>query len=375
MNDTAQELMSIGAFARRVGLTPSALRFYDDCGVLRPAAVDGATGYRSYAPAQEARAVLVRRLREAGLPLTDTAVVLDGAPEEARAVLEEHARRAGETADAARSVIGGILDGLPGAATTTTARVDGAELAGAVRQVASAAATGAAREEFPVLGGILLELGGQEVRLVATDRYRLAVRALWPDAACGPSRRIVVDAHEMREIAAWALRLPEVVIEADEQGARLRGGGEERAVAAAGGTFPDYRLVLDDRPALRHRVITDRSALRTALAESGGTGPVTLRTAGRHLALDCRDAEGAGLPAVCVGEPPCLAFDPELLIAALDAGVGPDVLMEIEAPDRPVVIRSADQGSFTTLAMPVLVPEAARPPAEGKRLALRGRRM
>ncbi|WP_414990657.1 MerR family DNA-binding transcriptional regulator [Aeromicrobium sp.] len=34
------ELIPIGAFARRVGLTTSALRFYDDAGALRPAEVE-----------------------------------------------------------------------------------------------------------------------------------------------------------------------------------------------------------------------------------------------------------------------------------------------------------------------------------------------
>jgi DNA polymerase III sliding clamp (beta) subunit (PCNA family) len=42
-----------------------------------------------------------------------------------------------------------------------------------------------------------------------------------------------------------------------------------------------------------------------------------------------------------------------VLLAALDAGVGPDVLLEVSSPTRPVVVRSADQGSFTTLVMPV----------------------
>ncbi|MEI5136364.1 hypothetical protein RB199_34270 [Streptomyces libani] len=48
-----------------------------------------------------------------------------------------------------------------------------------------------------------------------------------------------------------------------------------------------------------------------------------------------------------------IAFDPAVLVPALEAGVGPDVLLEIAAPDRPVLVRSADQGSFTTLVMPV----------------------
>ncbi|MET9428437.1 MerR family transcriptional regulator [Streptomyces sp. NPDC003036] len=79
--DDNDGLLSIGAFARRVGLAPSALRFYDDCGVLRPARVDEVTGYRFYAPGQEPRAALLRRLREAGVPLTDASLVLDGPPE------------------------------------------------------------------------------------------------------------------------------------------------------------------------------------------------------------------------------------------------------------------------------------------------------
>ncbi|WP_168706496.1 MerR family DNA-binding transcriptional regulator, partial [Gordonia paraffinivorans] len=38
------ELMSIGAFAKVAGLTASALRFYDDAGLLRPEQVDPLTG-------------------------------------------------------------------------------------------------------------------------------------------------------------------------------------------------------------------------------------------------------------------------------------------------------------------------------------------
>src|SRR5690242_18770886 len=45
-------LLTIGAFARRAGLTPKALRLYDETGLLRPAAVDAESGYRFYEPAQ-----------------------------------------------------------------------------------------------------------------------------------------------------------------------------------------------------------------------------------------------------------------------------------------------------------------------------------
>src|SRR5262249_2415089 len=157
MDDT-DALLSIGAFAHRVGLAPSALRFYDDCGVLRPAFVDEATGYRYYHPDQEPRAGLVRRLRKAGLPLTDASVVLDGTRAEARAVLEGHARKAREIAAAAQSAIEDILRDLPAEATpSATARIGGAELSSAVRQVAPAVAPSTVAGKFPILGGVLVE--------------------------------------------------------------------------------------------------------------------------------------------------------------------------------------------------------------------------
>ena len=57
------ELWTIGEFARESGLTPKALRLYDDLGLLRPAEVDPGSGYRRYAPDQLAQSRLVATLR------------------------------------------------------------------------------------------------------------------------------------------------------------------------------------------------------------------------------------------------------------------------------------------------------------------------
>ncbi|MEU0669488.1 MerR family transcriptional regulator [Streptomyces lavendulocolor] len=360
MDETTEALLSIGAFACRVGLAPSALRFYDDCGVLRPAHVDEVTGYRFYEPGQEARAGLVRRLREAGLPLVDALVVLDGDEEEARAVLEEHVRRSRDVAVAAREAAEGILGGSrpaspeAGCGHGARARVGGAEFAGAVRQVAPAVAAGAeAQAAFPVLARVLLELDGPEVRLVATDRFRLAVRTLRAEAAEGGPRQVLVDVGAMRGLAARALREAEVTIEVDQRGVRVRAGDERLAVPVEGGTFPDYRTVLDGLPPAAHRIITGRDGLRAAVTGRCGGPAVALRTGGERLVVSGAGAVDSTLPAICTGPPLDLAFDPAVLLGALDAAVGPDVLLECSAPTDPVVVRSADQGSFTSLVMPV----------------------
>ncbi|OKH91378.1 transcriptional regulator [Streptomyces uncialis] len=339
-------MMSIGVFGRRVGLSAGALRFYDDCGVLRPARVDGDTGYRFYAEGQVERAVRVRRLRAAGVPLAEVTAVLDGDPAGARALLEAHARRMRETAEAAREAVGELLRELPEG--VATARVGGAEFASAVRQVVSATASGAVREEFPVLGCVLVEVDGPEVRLVATDRYRLAVRTLRADADTGGPRGFLVGAEHAGELARWAVRWPEVRVEAGPDGVLLRGPDGVRTVTVHPGEYPDWRVVLDGLGAVRNRVVVDRTELRSALA--GASGPVVTLSAGDG------GLAGPGGPvprALCDGPPLRISFDPEVLLAAVDAGVGPDVLLEIRSATGPVAVRSADQGSFTTLVMPV----------------------
>lgn len=73
----SDELRTIGDFAAASGLTPKALRLYDDLGLLVPAETDPVTGYRRYATAQLGRARLVARLRLAGMPLARIREVAD----------------------------------------------------------------------------------------------------------------------------------------------------------------------------------------------------------------------------------------------------------------------------------------------------------
>ncbi|QHC26532.1 MerR family transcriptional regulator [Streptomyces sp. GS7] len=386
MDDTG-ELLSIGAFGRRVGLAPSALRFYDDCGVLRPARVDAATGYRRYAGGQIARAVRLRQLRAAGLPLTDVEVVLDGPDDAARGVLWAHLERTRRAADEARAVVERFLQEAPGEPVDrgdrVRARVGGPELASAVRQVVPAAAAGAAREQFPVLGCLLLELADGEARLVATDRYRMAVRVLRPEVFEGGARRVLITAEAAQRLAEWAVRQVAVEMEcgpgADTRAAvslRMRSGGERGDIAqwahgcgtngvADPGEFPDYRLMVAGLEAGRHRLVVDRAGLRDAVAGRSGVVSLTsgmgaadtdvgVQSEGAQvLEVAGGDREPVRLRVVRTGPGMRIAFDSAMFVPVLEAGVGPDVLLEIAAADRPVVVRSADQGSFTTLVMPV----------------------
>lgn len=343
--DETDAALSIGAFARRVGLTPSALRFYDDCEILAPARVDQDTGYRYYGEYQEPRGILLRRLRAAGLPLAEVKVVLDGTPEDTRTLLREHLRRMRAQVDVARGAVEELLRSLP--VPEVEAVLGGPELASAIRQVVPSAA---AREGYPVLGCVLIEFADAEVRLVATDRYRLAMRVLLPGSLRGDPARLLVPAPELARLGAWAARAADVALELTAGQAWLRAGSESVSLPVVDGEFPAYRDIISGLGAMPYRIIVDRAALCAAMAE--GVRRVLLRAEGDRLVVQ-REQDSVTLPAICQGEPPVMAFDPAVLSPAVEAGVGPDVLLEIAGDAQPVVVRSADQGSFTTLVMPV----------------------
>ena len=69
--------LTIGDFSRATHLTVKTLRHYHDVGLLAPADVDPATGYRRYTAAQIPAAQVIRRFRELGMPLEEIRTVMD----------------------------------------------------------------------------------------------------------------------------------------------------------------------------------------------------------------------------------------------------------------------------------------------------------
>jgi PPM family protein phosphatase len=71
MLHSVDDLMPIGEFSDRSGLSAKRLRTYAAEGLLTPAAVDPGSGYRYYSPGQLADARVIDALRQAGVALAD----------------------------------------------------------------------------------------------------------------------------------------------------------------------------------------------------------------------------------------------------------------------------------------------------------------
>lgn len=92
MTEPAQ--LTIRAFAEASRLSIKALRLYDELGLLPPARVDSANGYRYYSPAQLPQAQLIGLLRQLDLPLKHIQDVLDAPTGQRPELLREHWARA-----------------------------------------------------------------------------------------------------------------------------------------------------------------------------------------------------------------------------------------------------------------------------------------
>nr|WP_281496868.1 MerR family transcriptional regulator [Ornithinimicrobium sp. F0845] len=336
--------MPIGELSRASGLTVSALRFYDRQGVLTPAAVDPATGYRRYSPAHVHDARLIAGMRRIGLPLAEMTAVQESLPDTAAAedLLTAHLRRLEDgLSDARREVarLTGLLAGPRHAPVEI--RVGAAALARALDGVRYAASSD---PDYPMLCAVLLEPHPDGVRLVATDRYRLAVAEV--EGAPG--------GHDEGSMSLLPTALADQVRRALWETPRTT--GEERTVHVTlrisparfsatlpGGAvvdgdcldldFPDYRRLLHDPGSTR--VTSTQVPVADILAGLSGR-------AERHVHLDrtgVTDATGLLLDRAFLWE------------AASTLGEGYAVL-PAEGEIAPLALRDLD-GQLVSLLMPV----------------------
>lgn len=356
-------LLTIGAFAHAVGLTASALRHYDECGLLRPAEVDDATGYRYYTPDLAERARLVAQLRTAGMSIDSMRAVLDGPPDTGRRALQEflaeQEARSARTAAVVAEVLAAI-DATPATAAPAPAlvRLRGPELASALRQVRPAADLDPASP----LSGILLDLVPGSLDVVATNRYWMADRTLPIDNPASPAgeARAVLGRGPAAQLATRldAYDTVELMICAEQ--IALDG----QVVAALPGPYPAHRILLAGLDPASTRAVLDRSELLAAI-EAVGAAEVTV-TMSADSACVRGSADSTGSTAAGTTDQPSqqvagtvtgprvsVRLGSALSRRAVGATVGPEVQLAVGDAQRPIRITAPSQPGFLALLMPV----------------------
>ena len=220
----------------------------------------------------------------------------------------------------------------------------------------------ASRDETrPVLTGILVSASERELRMVATDSYRLSVKETQLDAPLPNAFEVNVPARALQElgrVAAGAdqqqLRVSvlqnQVVFELD---------GVTLSSRLIDGQFPNYRQLLPE--SFEHELkiagaeLTDVVRRMSLLAQKNAPLRLAFKSGELTVSAQTPDIGEAqeSLPVPFQGEPLEIGFNPEFLRDGLEAIEEGDVVLKLISPLRPGLIESGDGSGFQYLIMPI----------------------
>ena len=242
----------------------------------------------------------------------------------------------------------------------------------------SQSATAAGRDDtLPALTGVRIEIEGDTLTLISTDRYRLAVRELrWSPARPGLSAAVLVPARALAETARSLTSGAEVSIAlalpgegAADSGAGgdgmigFEGGGRQTTTRLLGGEFPRDQALLPSHANATAEIsppLLIEAVKRVALVAERNTAVRLAFTPGQ-LVLEAGTGEEAQavevLEASYEGDDLAIAFNPQYLLDGLAAIDSDTARMSFTEPGKPALItgKPAPEGQpdYRYLLMPI----------------------
>ena len=245
---------------------------------------------------------------------------------------------------------------LESTSETKSISIPGEALASALGQVAIAASRDETR---PVLTGVLFEAEGDELRIVATDSYRLAVRSLVVPGV--GDVRVLIPARAVVEVGRLAAGESEVRIEIASAQASFHIGDVVIQSRLIEGEFPAYRQLLPTDQPNQLTIPRDEfieATKRVAILAQDAT-PVFLELMEEGIRLTCH-SQGLGegdeeVEGTYTGEEMRAAFNPGYLEAGIAATGSAEVRIDFSDPQRPALVHAPDDLTFQYLLMPIRV--------------------
>jgi DNA polymerase III subunit beta len=248
--------------------------------------------------------------------------------------------------------------------------VDASTFAGAVAQVAIAAGRD---DTLPMLTGVRMELEGETLTLLATDRYRLAVRELpWHPDAPDLSLTALVPAKTLADTAKTLGPVGGSVTVALSRGAAGEGmigfaGGTRRTTSRLlDGEFPPVRRLLPDSHKSHAKISVPaltEVVRRVGLVAERST-PVRLSLSTDGLVVEASGSEDAraseAMDCSYDGEPMTIAFNHQYLLDGLSAVGAPIAVLSFNDPMKPAVLSPAGEDGevipgYWYLIMPIRI--------------------
>ena len=232
----------------------------------------------------------------------------------------------------------------------------------ALQETIARVARAASRDEArPVLTGVLVTVEGEELTMVATDSYRLAVKRTKLGSATAEKIEANIPARALRELARLIEAAPDEPLNVwlSRNQAIFKIGSTSLSSRLIDGQFPDYNQLLPE--SYDHEVKMPRGELlevvrrvsqlaqrNAALRMSFSEGELVVSAETPDLG-DARE----GLPAPYSGELLEIGFNPEFVRDGLESIDAEEVVVKLISPLRPGLLEPAEAGDFSYLVMPI----------------------
>jgi DNA polymerase-3 subunit beta len=232
----------------------------------------------------------------------------------------------------------------------------------AFMETISRVARSASRDETrPVLTGILISAAGQELRMVATDSYRLSVKETALQSPLQGTLEANVPARALQELARIDQQAgaETVAVSVGQNQAIFELGDVVLSSRLIDGQFPNYRQLLPDTVEHELRLasveLTDVVRRISLLAQKNA--PLRLSFSEGTLSVSAQTPDvgeaSEAIPVPYHGELFEIGFNPEFLRDGLESIDTDELVLKLISPLRPGLIESPDTGDFVYLIMPI----------------------
>lgn len=247
---------------------------------------------------------------------------------------------------------------LPGPAPDTRMTLPTNAFVDTALQVARSASKDETR---PVLTGVLISAGGQDLTMVATDSYRLSVKHATLGSPLEGAIEANVPARALQELAriAQSVEESELAVSLGQNQVVFEIGDIVLSSRLIDGQFPNYRQLLPESVEHELRLSSGEIAdvvRRISLLAQKNT-PLRLGFAEGELTVSAQTPDvgeaSETLPVPFSGEPLDIGFNPEFLRDGLESVESDELVLKLISPLRPGLIESPDGGEFVYLIMPI----------------------
>ena len=229
-------------------------------------------------------------------------------------------------------------------------------------ETAAKVARSASRDETrPILTGILVSASGSDLRMVATDSYRLSVKETGLEAPLDGSFEANVPARALQELVriAQAAEEGELTIGVRANQVVFDLGGVVLSSRLIDGQFPNYRQLLPDTH--EHELTVSTSELTDVVRRMSlmaqKNAPLRLAFADGELKVSAQTPDVGeaheSMPIPFQGEPFEIGFNPDFLRDGLESVDADDLRLKLISPLRPGLIEAGDESGFQYLIMPI----------------------